>query len=221
MIDEIDKRVRRALAGVRQAFRGVLGGVATDGPVPIAQGEGLAGEPAADLEMFQHYGLTSVPPAGSMMVIVPIGGKTSHGIIIGTEHGTYRLKNLKPGEVALYTDEGDSVVLGRGRVITMTTKTLKIDAEESVEINTKTMTVNASESIKNDTPQVDMTHQLNVTEQISGQGGLSVEGGNGVKIRSNVDIEGAASVSQDATIGGKSFLDHRHRETNSITDPPQ
>ncbi|WP_175892398.1 phage baseplate assembly protein V [Burkholderia cepacia] len=221
MIEEVEKRVRRMLAGVRQAFRGVVGGMATDGPVSMAQGEGLAGESTPDLEMFQHYGLTSVPPAGSMMVVVPLGGKTSHGIIIGTEHGTYRLKNLKTGEVALYTDEGDSIVLGRGRVMTMTTKTLKIDAEDSVEINTKAMKVNASESITNDTPQVNMTHQLNVTEQISGQGGLSVEGGDGVKIRSNVDIEGAASVSQDVTIGSKSFIGHRHPETGSITDPPQ
>ncbi|KWF84976.1 phage baseplate protein [Burkholderia cepacia] len=221
MINEIEKRVRRMLASVRQPFRGVLAGVATDGPVAIVQGEGLAGEAASDMEMFQHYGITSAPPAGAMWIVVPIGGKTSHSIVIATEHGTYRLKNLKPGEVALYTDEGDSVVLGRGRVMTMTTKTLKIDAEDSVEINTKTMKVNASESITNDTPQVDMTHQLNVTEQISGQGGLSVEGGDGVRIRSDVAIEGAASVSQDATIGGKSFIGHRHLETGSITDPPQ
>lgn len=221
MIEEVEKRVRRMLAGVRQAFRGVLGGVATDGPVAMAQGEGLAGESTPDLEMFQHYGLTSAPPAGSMMVVVPLGGKTSHGIVIATEHGTYRLKNLKPGEVALYTDEGDSVVLGRGRVVTVTTKTLKIDAEDSVEINTKAMKVNASESITNDTPLVNMTHQLNVTEQISGQGGLSVEGGDGVRIRSNVDIDGSANVSQDVTVDGKSFIGHRHPETGSITDPPQ
>lgn len=221
MIKDIDKRISRALAGVRQTFRGVMSGTSTDGPVQLAQGVGLADENASDVEYMQHYGFTSAPPADSMMVLVPVGGMTSHSIVIATEHGEYRLKGLKTGEVAIYTDEGDSVVLGRGRVMTMTTKTLKIDAEDSVEINTKTMKVNATESITNDTPQVSMTHKLDVVEQISGQGGLSVEGGDGVKIRSDVDIQGAASISEDATIGGKSFTGHRHPETGSITDPPQ
>lgn len=221
MIDEIEKRVRRTLAGIRQAFRGVIGGVATDGDVAFVQGEGLANETVSDAELFQHYGLTSVPPAGSMMVVVPVGGKTSHGIVIATEHGTYRLKNLQAGEVALYTDEGDSIVLGRGRIVTVTTKTFKLNAEDSVEINTKSMKVAASESITNDTPTVNMTHQLNVTDAISETGGLSVEGGDGVNIKSDVKIEGAAEVTGDVEIGGKSFLGHRHPETGSITDPPQ
>ncbi|WP_175857033.1 phage baseplate assembly protein V [Burkholderia anthina] len=221
MIKDIDKRIARALAGVRQTFRGVMSGTSTDGPVQMAQGVGLAGENTPDVEYMQHYGFTSAPPADSMMVLVPVGGVTSHSIVIATEHGSYRLKGLKTGEVAIYTDEGDSVVLGRGRVMTLTTKMLKINAEESVEINTKTMTVNASESITNDTPQVSMTHKLNVTDEISGQGGLSVEGGDGVRIRSDVDIEGSANVSNDVSINGKSFNRHRHPETGSITDPPQ
>ncbi|RQU98016.1 phage baseplate assembly protein V, partial [Burkholderia cenocepacia] len=113
MIQELDKRIRRALSGIRLAFRGLIGRVKTDGPVVIVQGEGLAGENVPDVELFQHYGYTSAPPAGTMMVVVPIGGKSSHGIVIATEHGQYRYKALKSGEVALYTDEGDSVVLGR------------------------------------------------------------------------------------------------------------
>ncbi|RRW87270.1 phage baseplate assembly protein V, partial [Pandoraea apista] len=189
MIEEIDKRIRRALAGVRQAFRGRMSRINTDGPVVIVQGEGLAGEPVADAELFQHYGYTSAPPDGTMMVIVPIGGRSSHGIVIATEHGQYRFKSLKPGEVALHSDEGDSVVLARGRVMNITTKTLNIHASESVNI---------------DSPNVNVKHRLNVAEQITGQGGLAVSGGDGVAVDGSMNVKG------DVEIGGKSFLGHRH-----------
>jgi len=198
MMREVEKRVSRMLAGVRQAFRGVISGVSTDGPVGMVRGEGLAGENGVDEELFQHYGYTSAPPAGTMKIVLPIGGKTSHGIVIATEHGQYRLKALKAGEVAIYTDEGDSIVLSRGRVIDIKTKTLNISAEESVNI---------------DTPTVNMKHALNVAEQITGKGGMSMTGGDGARIDSlNVD--------NDAVIGGKSFNGHKHLETGNITGTP-
>lgn len=199
MIQELDKRIRRALSGIRLAFRGLIGRVKTDGPVVIVQGEGLAGENVPDVELFQHYGYTSAPPAGTMMVVVPIGGRSSHGIVIATEHGQYRYKALKSGEVALYTDEGDSVVLGRGRVVSITTKTLNIHASEAVNI---------------DTPKVNVKHQLNVAEQITGQGGMSVSGGDGVV------VDGGMKVKRDIEIGGKSFLGHKHPVPGNITDKP-
>ncbi|EON13093.1 phage baseplate assembly protein V [Pandoraea sp. SD6-2] len=199
MIEEIDKRIRRALASFRHAFRGLIGLAKTDGPVVIIQGEGLAGEPVVDAELFQHYGYTSAPPSGTMMIVVPIGGRTSHSIVIATEHGQYRLKALKPGEVALYSDEGDSVHLARGRVMNITTKTLNITAEEAVNI---------------DSPKVNVKHLLNVAEQITGQGGLSVSGGEGVV------VDGSMKVKGDVEIGGKSFLGHKHPVPGNVTDVP-
>ncbi|MCA7947867.1 phage baseplate assembly protein V [Burkholderia vietnamiensis] len=186
------------LAGVRQAFRGVISGVNTDGPVGMVRGEGLAGENGVDEELFQHYGYTSAPPAGTMKIVLPIGGKTSHGIVIATEHAQYRLKALKPGEVAIYTDEGDSIVFSRGRVIDIKTKTLNIEAEDSVNFKT---------------PTVNMDHALNVAEQITGKGGLSMSGGDGAHI-DNLRVD------QDVVIGNKSFNGHKHPETGSITDTP-
>lgn len=197
-IKDIDKRIERMLAGVRQAFRGVLGGVDSSGPVQIVQGEGLAGENLPDIEYFQHYGYTSNPPADAMKIVVPVGGRTSHCVVIATEHGTYRLKALKTGEVALYTDEGDSIVLSRGRVIDITTKTLNIKAETEVNI---------------DTPTVNVKHQLNVAEKLTGEGGMSMSGGEGAQIDTLI-------VGNDAVIAGKSFNGHRHPETGTITDAP-
>ncbi|MCB6182307.1 phage baseplate assembly protein [Leeia sp. TBRC 13508] len=92
MIKDIDQRIGRAIGRIRQAFRVLLTGVDTSRPIILVQADGLAGEQLQAAEYFQHYGYTSNPPAGSQGVVLPIGGKTAHGIMIATEHGSYRLK---------------------------------------------------------------------------------------------------------------------------------
>ncbi|MDS0794705.1 phage baseplate assembly protein V [Burkholderia pseudomultivorans] len=200
MIHEVRKQIDRALSGVRQAYRAVISLCASDTPVQLAQIEGLAGETTPDVELFQHYGLTSNPPAGTVAVVIPLGGKTSHGIIVATENGAYRIQGLQPGEVAVYTDEGDSIVFRRGRIIDITTDTLNIKAANQVNI---------------DTPIVNMTKQLNVKEQITGQGGMAVSGGNGV------EVDGSMKVTQDVEAGGKSLVHHKHPgDSGGITGEP-
>ncbi len=117
MIAQIDKRIRRALGSIRLAFRGVIRHVNTAPAVILVQCDGLNGEQLQAAEYFQHYGLTSNPPAGAMMVVLPIGGNTAHGIVIATEHATYRLKNLAAGEVALYDDQGQKVHITRNGIV--------------------------------------------------------------------------------------------------------
>ncbi|MDS0859950.1 phage baseplate assembly protein V [Burkholderia pseudomultivorans] len=200
MINEVKKQIDRALSGVRQAYRAVISLCASDTPVQLAQVDGLAGETTPDVELFQHYGITSNPPAGTMAVVLPLGGKTSHGVIVATENETYRIQGLQSGEVAIYTDEGDSIVFRRGRIIDITTETLNITA---------------SKKITMDTPVVEMTERLNVQEQITGQGGMAVSGGNGV------EVDGSMAVTQDVTAGGKSLIHHKHPgDSGGITGEP-
>lgn len=189
MTDPIQRQITRALGSIRSAFRAVLTLVESGAGVQLAQGDGLAGEQVQAAEVFQHYGLTSNPPAGSMAVVLPLGGKTSHGIVIATEHGSYRLQGLESGEVALYSDEGDSVVLRRGRVIELTTETLRITAPTGVEIDTAALTV---------------------TGQIVGQGGLMVSGGAGAAAQ----IEGSLAVTGgDVSADGYGLKTHHHPGT--------
>jgi phage baseplate assembly protein V len=186
MIDQVDRRIARALGGLRHAFRAVITLVRTGAGVQLAQADGVAGEQLQDAEVFQHYGITSNPPAGSMAVVLPLGGKTSHGIVIATEHAQYRLVGLESGEVALYSDEGDSVWLKRGRVIEVTTQTLRINAETAVEITTPTLTV---------------------TGQIIGQGGLAISGGEGAAAQ----IEGSLEVTGgDIVADGYGLKTHKN-----------
>ncbi len=116
MINEIDKRVKRFLGQIRQAFRGVGSRVNSATPVQLINGDALSGEPINAAEYLQHYGFTSNVPPGFMFVAVPVGGKTAHAIVIATEHATYRLKGLAQGEVALYDDQEQKVHIKRGGI---------------------------------------------------------------------------------------------------------
>ncbi|MGD9642768.1 MAG: phage baseplate assembly protein [Elusimicrobiales bacterium] len=72
-----------------------------------------------DREMFQHYGLTSLPPDGAELIVLRDGNIF---ISVAEDDRRYRLQVAK-GEVALYSDEGDAVHLKRGRVVEITAGT--------------------------------------------------------------------------------------------------
>lgn len=204
---DVDKRIRRAMAGVRQAFRGVLTRVNSGPTIQLAQADGLAGEQLQDNELFQHYGLTSNPPPGSMAVILPVGGKTSHGIVIATEHGSYRLKALKTGEVALYTDEGAKIVLKRGRLIETDCDVFKV--------NCKTWEVNASDKADFNTPALTASAVVTAKGQINGNGGMAIKGGDGAH------IEGTLEATVDVIAAGKSGVHHHHQgDSGGVTSEP-
>lgn len=91
---------------LRTAFRGKITLVVSSEPIQRVQLSGLADETLQDLEHLQEYGFASHPPDGSEAVVIPLGGNTSHGVIVCSQHGSYRIKNLKPGETAIFNHEG-------------------------------------------------------------------------------------------------------------------
>ncbi|WP_080244575.1 phage baseplate assembly protein V [Salmonella enterica] len=160
MWNKVDQRINTALNRIRNAFRGVITRVNSAGPAQTIQGKGLDPEPLQDIELFQHYGFTSNPLPGTMAVVLPINGKTSHGIVIATEHGRYRLKELKPGEVALYTDEGCNIVLKRGKIIEANCDDFIVNAKNKYSVNTADYDVNATNKANFDTPLLKATNDL-------------------------------------------------------------
>ncbi|HEY1136566.1 MAG TPA: phage baseplate assembly protein V [Xanthomonadaceae bacterium] len=82
-----------------------------------------ADEERGEVERFQDYGFTSVPFPGAEAVALSVGGSRSHMVVIAVEDRRYRLTSLEQGEVAIYTDEGDKIVLKRGREIEVTAGT--------------------------------------------------------------------------------------------------
>ncbi|OHY60161.1 phage baseplate protein [Pluralibacter gergoviae] len=136
MWNQVDQRIRYALRGIRLAFRGRLTRVKSDLSIQQVQVNGLAGEKLQDAELFQHFGFTSCPPAGTQCIVLPIGGQTSHSIIIATENGAYRLQ-VASGEVAIYSDEGAFVHIKKGRIV-------EVECDE-YHVKTKKYTVEAED----------------------------------------------------------------------------
>ncbi|ASV33135.1 phage baseplate assembly protein V [Candidatus Hamiltonella defensa] len=114
----------------------------------------IAGETKAGMEYLEPYGFTGIAHAGAEGVALFLSGDRSHGIVINMADRRYRLKDLQTGEVALYTDEGDHIVLKRGRVIEVTTDTFVVKAKNKVVL---------------DTPRVDTSGEITAEKSIVSQ----------------------------------------------------
>jgi phage baseplate assembly protein V len=94
----------------------------------------LAGEIKDNVEYLEPYGYTACPHPGAEGVAVFPGGDRSHGVVIVVADRRFRLQGLKPGEVALFTDEGDKIHFERGHKLTINTGALTVNATEAVDI---------------------------------------------------------------------------------------
>ncbi len=133
MAQLVRDQVWKVMSKVRQAFRATAVSN-THGPLIGVEMQGLAGESVSG-ELAQHYGFGSAPLPGAEYVVIPIGGSSSHCVVIASEDGRYRLQ-LKDGEVSLYTDEGDYVHMKRGRVIEVVTDELLFKVKNKVRFET-------------------------------------------------------------------------------------
>jgi bacteriophage Mu gp45 protein len=199
-IKTIDKRIKQAFNTVRQGFRGKVARVQAGGGVQKIQVEGLDGETVQDLEHAENFGFPSNPPAGSDCVVVPLGGKTSHGIIVTTTNGAYRITGLSDGETAVYNADGAKMVLKKGRVIEIDCDKLNIKAPSGVNITSE---------------KVECSAVLTAQGQINGNGGMAVQGGSGTTFTGNVDMVGDLNTTGALTNNGKDVgSTHKHTETN-------
>ncbi|MDG6895034.1 phage baseplate assembly protein V [Volucribacter amazonae] len=183
---------------LRQAFRGRINLVNSQDNIQKVQLSALADETLQDVEFIQHFGLTSVPPANSQAIILPLGGETSHSVVIATEHGSFRLKALQEGEVAIYDQSGSSVILKQGKLIEMHCENLIINASQKVQINS---------------PLVETSQVLTAQGQINGNGGMAIQGGNGATFNGNISqSSGDYKTTGDVVANGKSLVNHKHKE---------
>lgn len=158
---QISQAAQNIAQGIRQAFRGTLNLMNSKDDIQKTQVSGLSGEIISDLEFMQQFGFTSVPPANTQAVIIPIGGATSHGVVIATENGEFRIKNLKGGEVAVYNQSGASIVLKQGKII-------DVDCEEfNVTANTKVSFL---------TPEIKASGSINADGDMNTNGAVKAKG---------------------------------------------
>lgn len=204
----IQQKAQGAAEEIRQAFRGVLHLVKSADNIQKVQASGLADETLQDVELMQQFGFTSVPPANTQAVILPIGGQTTHGIVIATENGSFRVKNLQGGEVAVYDESGSSIVLKKGRLIEIDCDVLKINATTKVDISS---------------PLVETDQVFTAQGQINGNGGMAVQGGSGASFTGNVEQSGGSFTTDgDVTAGTISLRNHKHTgDSGGKTSQPE
>ena len=112
----------------------------------------LADETADDVERFQNYGHTSVPPAGSEAIVLGIGGARAGLVAIAVEDKSVRPKDLEAGDNCLYHLEGHRIILRKDGLL---------------ELEAKTVIINASEKLTMISPDTEIQGPLHVTGSIS------------------------------------------------------
>lgn len=94
----------------------------------------LADEAASDVERFQNYGHTSVPPAGSEAIVLGIGGARAGLVAIAVEDKGVRPKDLEVGDNCLYHLEGHRIILRKDGDLRQQAKTVTLSATEKLTI---------------------------------------------------------------------------------------
>lgn len=174
------------------------------------QVEALAGETRDRVERFQQYGFTAHPLAGAEAILLSLGGNRDHAVAIAVDDRRHRKNGLAPGEVALYTDEGDFIHFKRGRLI-------DVVAGTKVKVTAPDVEVVASTKVAITSPLTDVTGNLTVSGLITGAGGLAISGGSGAQISGDVTVSGG-DVSADG-IGLKTHV-HGGVQTGAGTTGP-
>jgi phage baseplate assembly protein V len=122
-----------------------------------------AGELKDGVEHFEPYGFTSNPLAGAEVLTAFLGGDRSHAVVVVASDRRYRISEVAPGEVVIFTDEGDKIHFKRGQVIDIETQTLNIKAGTSVNFDTPLITqtgriVSDGDQVAGGVSQIDHPH---------------------------------------------------------------
>ncbi|VUX47848.1 hypothetical protein DF3PA_80008 [Candidatus Defluviicoccus seviourii] len=109
------------------------------GKIQRLQVEAMAGEVMDGAEHLQEYGFASNPLPGAEAVVTFGAGRRNHPIVLAVADRRYRLRAQAAGEVAIYDDQGQYVLLARdgirvfsAQIVTVTGREIAIDATETV-----------------------------------------------------------------------------------------
>lgn len=98
------------------------------------QVQSLADETDDDVERFQNYGFSSVPPRGSEAIVVAVGGRRGGLVAIAVEDKGSRPRDGEEGDVILYHQEGHVIVLKKDGLAEIRVKKINLIAEDSCDI---------------------------------------------------------------------------------------
>lgn len=176
----------------------------------------LADEVRDDLEHVEPYGFTSEPLGDEQPEAFALffGGDRSHGVVFCVADRRYRLRNLKPGEVALYDDLGQKVHFTREGIVVGTpgTLTATVGKDAAVAVGgSLSAEVSGDASLKAASAKVDAPTAL-FTGNVTVQGALTVQGGLAVSGGSGASVTGDLKTTGDVVAGAISLKTHTHTE---------
>lgn len=96
--------------------RGVVSLVDSESFLQMLQVKTVGAVPLDGVEHFEPYGFTSHPHHGAEAITLSAGGRMGHEVVICVADRKYRLKGLVAGEVAMYDDLGQSIILKRDHI---------------------------------------------------------------------------------------------------------
>lgn len=166
---------RKALAPLARRIRHIIGrGVVRliddAGGLQVLQVTVQAGEVHQGAERFQDYGFTSHPHKGAEAVVGFVRGDRGHPVVLAVDDRRHRKADLAEGEVAMYTDEGDYILMRRGRIIEVVAGAeLRVQAP-TVNVQCDDATIAATNQATVDAPETTITGNVTI------QGNLSVAG---------------------------------------------
>jgi phage baseplate assembly protein V len=114
MSDAIRRLYARALMAVGRAIVTVAN---ESGGLELLQIKLGGDEVRDDTPRFAECGFASVPLAGARAIAIFIGGDRSNGAVIATDDPRYRPRGMKPGESALYDDQGQIIYITRAGIV--------------------------------------------------------------------------------------------------------
>ena len=99
----------------------------------VVQLEVLDGETREGCERFQSYGFSSVPLDGAEAVVLFVGGRRDHGLVVAVDDRRHRKKDLEAGEVAIYHHGGSYILLRDDGSIEIETPQLRLGNDTATE----------------------------------------------------------------------------------------
>ena len=152
--------------------RGVLRATSDGEGVQTMQIGLLEDEVADQVERFQTYGLSSVPPNGGDALVCFVQGNRDHGVVLSVNDRGSRPRGLNAGEVILYNDHNVSLRLtNEGKLL--------IDAEEEITIKAKKLIIAIEDEISIEAPTIKIKGDIELDGDLTATGRISWGGAGG------------------------------------------
>lgn len=160
---QVDARIERASARLRFAVRAVVIAADPTSKLPGLSMEVLAGELLPTIELFQHAGFKSVPVPGAEAIVLQVGGRGGHYVVVATADRATAPSGLVAGDACIYGLTGAKVLVkadGSVEISTPVGGSIALDVLGNVTLNGGLMGV----ARVGDTVTVDpSTHQGTIT----------------------------------------------------------